>query len=124
MSERAAVANLSTVIHGKKFKNFCLRAYGIPENTSDEVVISMIIENDPLPKLQKLEKEATLLRVAIYYGAKDENIPADTKVILLAAALRKAGADVTLELFSDVQHNIYAMGKPLEDRMRFFFSSL
>jgi acetyl esterase/lipase len=118
-----AVANLSATIREQKFKNVCLRAYGIPEDTPDERAISMIIANDPMAKLQKLEN-GKLPRTVIYHGEKDENIPADTNAIPLATALRKAGANVTLELFSDVQHNTYAMGKPMEVRLKTFFSSL
>jgi acetyl esterase/lipase len=119
-----AVANLSATIREQKFKNVCLRAYGVPEDTPDEEAISMIIDNDPMPKLQKLVNGKLLLRTVIYHGEKDENIPADTNAIPLATALRKAGANVTLELFRDVQHNTYSIGKPMEDRLKSFFSSL
>jgi dipeptidyl aminopeptidase/acylaminoacyl peptidase len=60
----------------------------------------------------------------IYHGSKDENIPAETNAKPLADALKKAGGDVTLELFQEVEHNTYAMGKPMEDRLRKFFSTL
>jgi acetyl esterase/lipase len=119
-----AVANLSATIREQKFKNVCLRAYGVPEDTPDDEAITMIIENDPMPRLQKLRKGTPLPRTVIYHGEKDENIPANTNAIPLASALGKAGADVILELFSDVEHNTYAMGKPMEDRLRSFFSFL
>lgn len=119
-----AVANLSATIREQKFKEVCLRAYGVPEDTPNEKAVSMIIGNDPMVRLQKLEKVEHLPRTVIYHGEKDENIPADTNAIPLANALLKAGADVTLELFSDVGHNTYAMGKPLEDRLKIFFSDL
>ncbi|TFH17302.1 hypothetical protein E4H04_05230 [Candidatus Bathyarchaeota archaeon] len=119
-----AVANLSAVIREQKFKDVCLEAYGVPKDTGDDEAIKLIIDQDPMPRLKKLKKGTKLPRTVIYQGAKDVNIPADTNAIPLAAALKKAGADVTLELFDEVEHNTYAMGKPMEDRLRRFFSTL
>jgi acetyl esterase/lipase len=118
------VANLSAVVHEQKFKNVCLKAYDLPEDTPDEEAIKKIVKYDPMPRLQNLEKGTTLPRTIIYHGSQDDNIPADTNAVPLASALRKAGADVTLELFDNVEHNTYAMGKPMEDRLRIFFSTL
>jgi len=119
-----AVANLSACIREQKFKGVCLEAYGVPEATPDDEAIKLIIDQDPMPRLQKLKKGAKLPKTVIYHGSKDMNIPADTNAKPLAEALRKAGADVTLELFEEVEHNTYAMGKPMEDRLRAFFSTL
>jgi acetyl esterase/lipase len=119
-----AVANLSATIREQKFKDVLLKAYDVPEDTPDEEAISMIIENDPLQRLQILGKSTPLPRTVIYHGEKDQNIPAESNAIPLASALRKIGATVVLELFSEVEHNTYAMGKPMEDRLRSFFSFL
>lgn len=119
-----AVANLSATIHEQKFKDVCLKAYGVPEDTPDEEAIKKIIKHDPMPRLQKLKKGTKLPKTVIYHGSKDENIPPDTNAIPLAEALRNAGGEVILELFDDVEHNTYAMGKPMEDRLRKFFSTL
>ena len=117
-----AVANLSACVREHKFKDVCLKAYGLPEDMDDEEAIRKIIDHDPMPRLQKLNKATKLPKTVIYHGSKDENIPADTNAIPLANALKKAGGDVTLELFAEVEHNTYAMGKPMEDRLRKFFS--
>jgi hypothetical protein len=69
-------------------------------------------------------KKTKLPFTTIYYDAKDENIPAETNAIPLAETLEKAAAKVTLELFGDVEHNSYALGKPMEDQLRLFFSTL
>ena len=119
-----AVANLSAVIREQKFKDVCLKAYGLPPDTSDDDAIKKILPDDPMPRLKKLAKGTPLPRTIIYHGAKDENIPAETNAIPLASALEKAGGDVTLELFEGVEHNTYAMGKPMEDKLRSFFSNL
>ena len=116
-----AVANLSACVREQKFKAPCLAAYGVPEDTPDEEAIKMIIKYDPMPRLQKLKKGVKLPKTAIYHGSKDDNIPAATNAKPLAEALRRAGGDVDLELFDEVGHNTYAMGKPLEDRLRKFF---
>jgi len=119
-----AVANLSACIREQKFKAPCLKAYGLPEDTPDDEAIARILPNDPMPRLQKLRKGAKLPKTAIYHGYKDENIPAETNAKPLAEALRRAGGDVELELLKDVGHDTYAMGKPMEDRLRAFFSFL
>jgi acetyl esterase/lipase len=119
-----AVVNLSATIREQKFKEVLLRAYNVPKDTPDEEAISMIIGNDPLPRLQKLRRGTPLPRTVIYHGEKDENIPAKSNAIPLASALKWLGADVFLELFNEIGHNTYAMGKPMEDRLRRFFSFL
>jgi len=119
-----AVANLSSVVREQKFKGVLLKAYGVPEDTPDDEAIEHIIIYDPMPRLQGLKEGISLPRTIIYHGAKDVNIPPDTSAKMLAAALEKAGGDVTLELFDEVEHNTYAMGKPMEDRLRRFFSIL
>jgi dipeptidyl aminopeptidase/acylaminoacyl peptidase len=52
------------------------------------------------------------------------NIPAKTNAIPLAEALKKAGASVELNVFPNVEHNVYAMGKEMEDRLRSFWANL
>ncbi|MCW4035793.1 MAG: prolyl oligopeptidase family serine peptidase [Candidatus Bathyarchaeota archaeon] len=117
-----AVANLSAVIREQKFKAPCVRAYGLPEDTPDDEAIARILPYDPMPTLRGLEPGAPLPRVAIYHGSRDENIPAATSAIPLAEALRRAGAEVELELFPDVEHDVYGMGRPIEERLRAFFA--
>ena len=119
-----AVANLSSVVREQKFKGVLLKAYGVPEDTPDDESIERIVIYDPMPRLQGLKEGTSLPRTIIYHGAKDVNIPPDTSAKMLAAALEKACGDVTLELFDEVEHNTYAMGKPMEDRLRSFFSIL
>jgi len=101
-----------------------LEAYGIPQDSPDDEAIKRIVKYDPMPGLQALEKGTSLPKTIIYHGAKDVNIPPDTSAKMLAAALENAGGDVTLELFDEVEHNTYAMGKPMEDKLRIFFSVL
>ena len=118
-----AVASLASVIREHRFKDVCLKAYGLPADMPDEEAIKRIAPHDPLPKLQRLAKGPPLPRTIIYHGAKDANIPPETSAMPLAEALKKAGANVTLELFPDVEHSTYAMGKAMEDRLKAFFGS-
>ena len=118
-----AVANLSAVIREQKFKTPCIGAYGLPEETPDDEAIARILPHDPMPRLQGLEPGTPLPRVAIYHGSRDANIPAATSAVPLAEALRRAGAEVELELFPDVEHNVYGVGKPIEERLEAFFSA-
>jgi acetyl esterase/lipase len=118
-----AVVSLSAVIREHKFKAPCLRGYGLPEDTPDDEAVTRIAVYDPLPKLQRLSAGMPLPRTVICHGAKDANIPPETNAVPLAEALRKAGGDVSLELFPDVGHAVYAMGRPIEERLKSFFAS-
>jgi acetyl esterase/lipase len=118
-----AVANLTAVIREQKFKPPCLSAYGLPEETSDEEAIARIKPHDPMPRIQSLQPGTPLPWTAIYHGSRDANIPAETNAVPLAEALRRAGGKVDLELFTEVEHNVYAMGKPIEERLKAFFGA-
>ena len=119
-----AVANLKATINEKKFREVTLNAYGFPPETLDDEAYKIIKASDPLPRIQILKKGIKLPKVAIYHGSKDGNIPAETNAIPLAEALRKAGAEVELNVFPGVEHNVYAMGSEIEERLRKHFSSL
>jgi len=118
-----AVANLTAVIREQKFKPPCLDAYDLPEGTPDQEAIAKIKPHDPMPRLKSLKPGTPLPRTAIYHGSRDENIPAETNAVPLADALRRAGGEVELELFTEVEHNVYAMGKPIEERLKSFFAA-
>ncbi|MCJ7506134.1 prolyl oligopeptidase family serine peptidase [Candidatus Bathyarchaeota archaeon] len=118
-----AVASLESVIREHKFKAPLLTAYGLPQDTSDDAAIDSIAQHDPLRRLRGLRFGTPLPRTVIYHGAKDENIPPNSHAIPLAEALRRAGADVTLELFPEVGHAVYAMGEEIERHLEAFFSS-
>ena len=75
-----------------------------------------------LLSVQKLEPNTPLPKIAIYHGAEDANIIPETNAIPLAKALEKAGGNVTLELFPNVGHTVYEIGKPIEERLATFFS--
>ena len=119
-----AVASLHATIKEKKFRDVTLKAYGLKPETSDEEAYRIISPSDPLPRLRTLKQGTRLPRVVIYHGVKDGNIPAETNAIPLADALMRAGGEVELNLFPNVEHNVYAMGKEMEDRLRIFWSSL
>ena len=118
-----AVANLTAVIREQKFKPPCLAAYGLPERTPDQEAIAKIRPHDPIPRIQSLEPGTRLPHTAIYHGSRDENIPAETNAIPLAEGLRRAGGEVELELFTEVEHNVYGMGRPIEERLGAFFAA-
>jgi dipeptidyl aminopeptidase/acylaminoacyl peptidase len=118
-----AVAHLTAVIGEKRFRVPCLKAYGLPEDTPDEEAIKAVAPHDPLPRLQRLMPGTRLPRTAIYHGAGDENIPAATNAVPLAEALRRAGGEVDLQLFTEVGHNVYGMGRPMEERLEAFFAA-
>jgi acetyl esterase/lipase len=117
-----AVVSLEATVRERKFKAPCLEAYGLPEDTPDDEAVEAIAGSDPLPRLENMRPGSPLPRTAIYHGAEDVNIPPDTNAVPLAEALRRAGGDVTLELFPGVGHAVYAMGKPIEERLKAFFS--
>lgn len=118
-----AVVCLEAVVKEHKFKTPCIQAYGLPRDTSDDEAITVIAPYDPLPRLQRLATGTPLPRTAIYHGAKDANMPPETHAIPLSEALRRVGGVVTLELFPNVGHSVYTMGKPIEKRLETFFST-
>ena len=117
------VVSLADVIREQKFKAACLAAYGLPADTADEEAVKRVVSSDPLVGLRRLVPGSRLPRAGIFHGARDANIPAGTNAVPLAEALRKAGGDVVLDLFPDVEHSTYAMGKPMEEKLRAFFAA-
>jgi len=118
------MANHDAMVREHKFKDVCLRAYGLPEDTPDDEAVEKIGPHDPLPRLRALKRGAKLPRTAIYHGFRDANIPAETNVVPLAEALRRAGREVELNIFPGVEHNVYEMGAEMEGRLRRFFSAI
>jgi dienelactone hydrolase len=118
-----ANSSLECTIREHKFKAPLLAGYGLPETLSDDEAVNRLKSNDPLARLQTLKSGARLPRTAIFHGAVDEAVPPSSQVVPLAEALKRAGADVTLELFPGVGHAVYAMGEPIRERLRVFFSS-
>jgi hypothetical protein len=119
-----AVANLKAIIIGQQFKEACLKAHGLPKNTPDDEAVAKIRPYDPMHKVNRLEKGTKLPRTAIYHGAKDIILPPEDHAIPLAEAIKTAGGAVDLNIFDEVEHNVYAMGRPMEEKLREFFSGL
>lgn len=117
------VASLEAVIRDHRYKPPCLRAFNISEDISDDEAISLIAPHDPLPRIQRLPLSISLPRTIIFHGAEDVNIPPRHHSIPLAEGLRKAGGEATLELFPDIGHSVYSVGKPLEEKIKEFFTS-
>ena len=118
-----ANGSLECTIREHKFKAPLLAGYGLPESLSDDEAVNRLRSNDPLARLQALKPGARLPRTAIFHGAVDEAVPPGSQVVPLAEALKRAGADVTLELFPGVGHAVYAMGEPIRERLRAFFAA-
>ena len=118
-----ANSSLECTIREHKFKAPLLAGYGMAECMSDDEAIKQLRSNDPLARLQALKPGARLPRTAIFHGAVDEAVPPGSQVVPLAEALKRAGADVTLELFPGVGHAVYAMGEPIRERLRAYFGS-
>ncbi|TEU12412.1 hypothetical protein E3J20_01265, partial [Candidatus Bathyarchaeota archaeon] len=93
------------------------------EDTPDDEAIAKIAPYDPMPRLQLLPRGTPLPHTAIYHGEVDENIPAATNAIPLSEALKKAGGAVELELFPNVGHDVYGIGRPIEERLKAFFAA-
>ena len=83
--------------------------------------MAAVAAQDPLPRLQRLPVGTSLPRTAIYHGGQDNNVLPQANAVALADALRRAGADVTLELFPEADHFVLEMGQPIQDRLAAFF---
>jgi acetyl esterase/lipase len=118
-----AVASLEDIIRDHKFKAPLLEAFGLPVDLDDDAATAAVAAQDPLPRLQRLPAGAPLPRTAIYHGGQDNNVLPEANAVALADALRRAGADVTLEIFPEVDHFVYEMGQPIQDRLAAFFGA-
>jgi len=117
-----SVVSIEATIREQKFKAQLLEAFDLPGDMPDDEAVAETADSDSLPKLQRLASGTPLPTTGIYHGAVDDNIPAETNAIPLAEALRKAGGDVTLNIFPKVGHNVYFMGKAIEDHIEAFFA--
>jgi dienelactone hydrolase len=118
-----ANSSLECTIREHKFKAPLLAGYGLAEDMDDDEAVKKLKSNDPLARLQALKPGTHLPRTAICHGALDDAVPPGSQVVPLAEALKRAGADVRLELFPGVGHAVYAMGEPIRERLRAFFAS-
>ncbi len=118
-----AVASLEDIVRNHKFKAPLVEAFGLPATIGDDEAVGELAMQDPLPRLQRLPAGTPLPRTAIFHGGQDDNVLPAANAVALAEALRNAGADVTLELFPDVDHFVYEMGQPIEDRLVAFFGA-
>ena len=118
-----SVVSLEAFIRGQRHKWMVLQAYGLPEDAADDEAVAGVVPYDPLPRLQRLPRGTPLPRTAIYHGARDEDVVCDAHAVPLADALRTVGGDVSLEVFPDVEHAVYDMGRSIEQRLTRFFSS-
>ncbi len=117
-----SVASIEATIREQKFKAPLLEAYGLPADTPDDEAVSKTTQSDPLPKLQQLAEGTPLPKTGIFHGKVDDNIPAETNAVPLEKALTKAGGEVELHIFPGVGHNVYFMGKAIEDYLEAFFA--
>jgi dipeptidyl aminopeptidase/acylaminoacyl peptidase len=118
-----AKCSLECTVRQQRSKPPLMKGYGLPADLADEEAIEKLRPFDPLPKLQALKPGTPLPRTAIYHGAADEIVRPDCEAVPLADALRRAGANVTLELFPGVGHAVYAIGEPIRERLKSFFAS-
>ena len=118
-----AVSSLEDIVRNHKFKAPLLEAFGVPVDLGDDEAVAAVAAQDPLPRLQRLPVGTSLPRTAIYHGGKDDNVLPAANAVALAEALRRAGADVALEIFPDVDHFVYEMGQPIQDRLAAFFGA-
>jgi dipeptidyl aminopeptidase/acylaminoacyl peptidase len=118
-----ANSSLECTIREQRFKALVLRGHGLPEDLGDDEAVERLRPSDPLARLRALAPGTRLPRTAIVHGALDDAVPPHSQVVPLAEALRRAGADVTLELVPGVGHAVYALGEPIRERLRAFFAS-
>ncbi len=118
-----SVTSLEDIVRNHKFKTPLLQAFGLPAEMGDDEAVGELARQDPLPRLQRLPAGAPLPRTAIFHGAQDDNVLPAANAVAVADALREAGADVTLEMFPDVDHFVLKLGKPIQDRLAAFFGA-
>jgi acetyl esterase/lipase len=117
------VGSLEAVIRGHLFGKHCLRAYGLPADLDDETAIAELAPHDPLRQFQRLSPGMPLPRTAIYHGLVDVDLRPEPHATALTEAIRQAGGEVLLEVIPAVDHDLYALGREMEQRLAEFFGS-
>ena len=116
------VSSLENTISSHTDKTHCLKAYQINGDMLDDEAVAKIRAFDPLPKVCQLLPNVPFPKTIISHGIIDDHCPPAKQVYPLAEALARARVDVQLMLFP-VGHELYSVGKPLEECLRTFFSS-
>jgi len=119
-----AAVSLEAIVRDGRFKAVCLKAHGLSKDAPVDPAIERIRPFDPMHRMKTLQEGSNLPTTAIYHGAGDSSIPPETHAIPLGEALRRAGAQVDMNIFTGMKHDIYAMGGAMEDKLREFFSRL
>ena len=123
-----ATLNFDSVIRAHKFKGDLLEAWGIPREADDDLAVASLAGNDPVTRtrmliLERGEAAASLLpEVGFFHGDQDENMLYEGNPVALAAVLETCGARHTFYTYKGVGHATYAMGKPVAEDIKEFFS--
>jgi acetyl esterase/lipase len=119
------VGSLEAVIRAHLYGEYCLRAYDLPADLDDETAIAELAPHDPLPRFQQLAPGTPLPRAAIFHGLVDIDLCPEPHAVALAEAIQQAGSEVLLEVIPAIDHDLYTLGREMEQRLvEFFVSSL
>ncbi len=94
-----ATLSFESVIRNHKFKGDMLGAWGIPEDSEDDVAVASLANNDPLNRTRLLiaergaaEVARSLPEVRFFHGDQDENMLYQENPVALSEVLQGCGA--------------------------------
>jgi hypothetical protein len=123
-----ATLSFESVIRDHKFKEDMLGAWGIPEDTEDDVAVASLANNDPLNRTRLLiaergaaEVAKSLPEVRFFHGDQDENMLYQENPVALSKVLRECGARFSFKTYEGVGHATYAMGEPVARDIASYF---
>ena len=123
--QQALLSYESVIRHGK-FKSPLMEAYGIPDDTPDDLATASLTHNDPLNRTRLLvamegAKAGRLLPSVLFvHGDADENMPYEENPVALSKVLDSCGAENSFQTYKDVGHATYDLRETAGDITRFF----
>jgi len=125
-----ATISYESVIRNHKFKGPLLGAYGMPEDTPDDLAVSTLSFNDPVDRTKLLveEKNKTLAKllpeVLFIHGDEDENMLFQENPVRLSRVLKSCDASFSFHTFEGVGHATYALGDTAATVLANFFKKV
>jgi len=106
-----------------------MSAYGIAINTDDDLALSSLASNDPLPQTRSLFSANDagfakgLPKRLCVHGDKDKQVDYQKNPVALTYLLKEHDVDCTLETFHGKGHELHTMGHQVGKVISDFFEA-
>jgi hypothetical protein len=123
-----AVASLASMLHYRK--EVICKAFGMPDDTPDDVIAAATAGSDPLPQTELMLKAKGkdfvkgLPKTLLISGDKDANVIYEKNAVALHKLLTAHGADSILHPLPGVAHVLHEMLEPIPTLHADFFKKV